>query len=84
MSSEGETGAMLTTAAIQQAIERAGLVPRDIDLIVLAVIDANHAERAGRLTRRRWCRCESSRSPRTTPGHHGDHAPCRTSVATSQ
>jgi len=36
--SEGETGATLATAASQQAIERAGLVPRDIDLIILATL----------------------------------------------
>src|ERR1043165_6625464 len=36
--SEGETGTTLATAARQQAIERAGLTPRDIDLIVLATL----------------------------------------------
>ena len=36
--SEGETGATLATAASLQAIERAGLTPRDIDLIVLATL----------------------------------------------
>jgi 3-oxoacyl-[acyl-carrier-protein] synthase-3 len=36
--SEGETGAMLATAASKEAIERAGLQPRDIDLIVLATL----------------------------------------------
>src|SRR5262245_13268071 len=36
--SDGETGATLATAASQQAIERAGLVPRDIDLIILATL----------------------------------------------
>jgi 3-oxoacyl-[acyl-carrier-protein] synthase-3 len=36
--SEGETGTTLATAASQQAIERAGLTPRDIDLIVLATL----------------------------------------------
>jgi 3-oxoacyl-[acyl-carrier-protein] synthase-3 len=35
---EGETGASLATAASQQAIERAGLQPRDIDLIVYATL----------------------------------------------
>jgi 3-oxoacyl-[acyl-carrier-protein] synthase III len=35
---EGETGATLATAASQQAIERAGLQPRDIDLIVYATL----------------------------------------------
>jgi 3-oxoacyl-[acyl-carrier-protein] synthase III len=36
--SEGETGTMLATAASQQALERAGLTPKDIDLIVLATL----------------------------------------------
>jgi 3-oxoacyl-[acyl-carrier-protein] synthase III len=36
--SDGETGTMLATAASQQAIERAGLTPKDIDLIVLATL----------------------------------------------
>src|ERR1043165_3149845 len=36
--SEGETGTTLATAASQQAIERAGLTPRDIDMIVLATL----------------------------------------------
>jgi 3-oxoacyl-[acyl-carrier-protein] synthase-3 len=36
--SEGETGASLATAASRQAIERAGLEPRDIDLIVYATL----------------------------------------------
>jgi 3-oxoacyl-[acyl-carrier-protein] synthase-3 len=35
---EGETGATLATAASVQAIERAGLQPRDIDLIVYATL----------------------------------------------
>jgi 3-oxoacyl-[acyl-carrier-protein] synthase-3 len=35
---EGETGATLATAAATQALERAGLVPRDIDLIILATL----------------------------------------------
>jgi 3-oxoacyl-[acyl-carrier-protein] synthase III len=36
--SDGETGTMLATAASKEAIERAGLQPRDIDLIVLATL----------------------------------------------
>lgn len=36
--SEGETGATLATAASKQALERAGLSPRDIDLIILATL----------------------------------------------
>ncbi|MGH9887365.1 MAG: 3-oxoacyl-ACP synthase III family protein, partial [bacterium] len=36
--SEGETGTTLATAASKQAIERAGLTPRDIDMIVLATL----------------------------------------------
>jgi 3-oxoacyl-[acyl-carrier-protein] synthase III len=36
--SEGETGTTLATAASRQAIERAGLQPRDIDMIVLATL----------------------------------------------
>jgi 3-oxoacyl-[acyl-carrier-protein] synthase-3 len=36
--SEGETGTTLATAASQQALERAGLVPRDIDMIILATL----------------------------------------------
>jgi 3-oxoacyl-[acyl-carrier-protein] synthase-3 len=36
--SEGETGTTLATAASRQAIERAGLTPRDIDLIILATL----------------------------------------------
>jgi 3-oxoacyl-[acyl-carrier-protein] synthase-3 len=36
--SEGETGTTLATAASKQAIERAGLTPRDIDLIILATL----------------------------------------------
>jgi 3-oxoacyl-[acyl-carrier-protein] synthase-3 len=35
---EGETGATLATAASRQAIERAGLEPRDIDLIIYATL----------------------------------------------
>ncbi|HEX7843677.1 MAG TPA: beta-ketoacyl-ACP synthase III [Kofleriaceae bacterium] len=35
---EGETGATLATAASKEAIERAGLTPRDIDLIVYATL----------------------------------------------
>ena len=35
---EGETGASMATAASKQAIERAGLTPRDIDLIVYATL----------------------------------------------
>ena len=34
--SEGETGATLATAASKEAIERAGLQPRDIDMIISA------------------------------------------------
>jgi 3-oxoacyl-[acyl-carrier-protein] synthase-3 len=36
--SEGETGATLATAASKQAIERAGLQPRDIDMIIYATL----------------------------------------------
>jgi 3-oxoacyl-[acyl-carrier-protein] synthase III len=36
--SDGETGASLATAASKQAIERAGLAPKDIDLIVYATL----------------------------------------------
>jgi len=36
--SEGETGAMLATAASKEAIQRAGLEPRDIDMIVYATL----------------------------------------------
>src|SRR4029078_3830407 len=36
--SEGETGTTLATAASKQAIERAGLAPRDIDLIIYATL----------------------------------------------
>jgi 3-oxoacyl-[acyl-carrier-protein] synthase-3 len=35
---EGETGATLATAASKQALERAGLEPRDIDLIIYATL----------------------------------------------
>jgi 3-oxoacyl-[acyl-carrier-protein] synthase-3 len=35
---EGETGATLGTAAAREAIERAGLTPRDIDLIIYATL----------------------------------------------
>jgi 3-oxoacyl-[acyl-carrier-protein] synthase-3 len=35
---EGETGATLATAAAREAIERAGLSPRDIDLIIYATL----------------------------------------------
>jgi 3-oxoacyl-[acyl-carrier-protein] synthase-3 len=35
---EGETGATLATAAAREAIERAGLTPRDIDLIIYATL----------------------------------------------
>src|SRR5215475_13855774 len=35
---EGETGATLATAASKQAIERAGLQPRDIDMIIYATL----------------------------------------------
>jgi 3-oxoacyl-[acyl-carrier-protein] synthase-3 len=36
--SEGETGATLATAASTEAIERAGLQPRDIDMIIYATL----------------------------------------------
>jgi 3-oxoacyl-[acyl-carrier-protein] synthase-3 len=36
--SEGETGTTLATAASKQAIERAGLAPRDLDMIILATL----------------------------------------------
>lgn len=36
--SDGETGATLATAAAKEAIERAGLRPRDIDMIVYATL----------------------------------------------
>src|SRR5215831_4393035 len=36
--SEGETGATLAAAASKQAIERAGLTPRDVDMIILATL----------------------------------------------
>ncbi len=36
--SDGETGATLATAASKQAIERSGLRPRDIDMIVYATL----------------------------------------------
>jgi 3-oxoacyl-[acyl-carrier-protein] synthase-3 len=36
--SEGETGATLATAAAKEAIERAGITPRDIDLIIYATL----------------------------------------------
>jgi 3-oxoacyl-[acyl-carrier-protein] synthase-3 len=36
--SEGETGASLATAASQQAIERSGVDPKDIDLIIYATL----------------------------------------------
>jgi 3-oxoacyl-[acyl-carrier-protein] synthase-3 len=35
---DGETGTTLATAASQQALERAGLVPKDVDLIILATL----------------------------------------------
>src|SRR5882757_8364599 len=36
--SDGETGASLATAASKQAIERAGLTPKDLDLIIYATL----------------------------------------------
>src|SRR3954469_4360347 len=36
--SEGETGATLATAACLEAIERSGLAPRDIDMIIYATL----------------------------------------------
>src|SRR3982750_3926855 len=36
--SEGETGATLATAASQEAIERSGIAPKDIDLIIYATL----------------------------------------------
>src|ERR1044071_3586794 len=36
--SEGETGATLATAAAKEAIERAGIAPRDIDMIIYATL----------------------------------------------
>jgi 3-oxoacyl-[acyl-carrier-protein] synthase-3 len=36
--SEGETGATLATAASKEALERAGLQPRDIDMIIYATL----------------------------------------------
>src|SRR4051812_46578127 len=40
--SEGETGATLAAAASKQAIERAGLAPRDIDLIIYATLSPDY------------------------------------------
>jgi len=34
----------LATAAIQQALERAGLVPRDIDMIILATLSPDFGD----------------------------------------
>jgi len=42
--SEGETGTTLATAASQQALERAGLVPRDIDMIILATLSPDFGD----------------------------------------
>src|SRR5882757_2550078 len=36
--SEGETGATMATAAAQQALERAGLTAKDLDLIIYATL----------------------------------------------
>ena len=36
--SEGETGTTLATAASREALERSGLQPRDVDLIILATL----------------------------------------------
>jgi 3-oxoacyl-[acyl-carrier-protein] synthase-3 len=40
--SEGETGASLATAASQEAIKKAGLEPKDIDLIVYATLSPDY------------------------------------------
>jgi 3-oxoacyl-[acyl-carrier-protein] synthase III len=40
--SEGETGAALATAASREAIERAGLQPRDIDMIIYATLSPDY------------------------------------------
>ncbi len=40
--SEGETGASLATAASQEALEKAGLEPKDIDLIVYATLSPDY------------------------------------------
>ncbi len=39
---EGETGTTLATAASQQAIERAGIAPKDIDLIIYATLSPDY------------------------------------------
>src|SRR5512140_1194926 len=36
--SEGETGSTLATAASKEALERAGVLPKDIDLIIYATL----------------------------------------------
>src|SRR3954468_21337420 len=40
--SEGETGATLATAASKEAIERAGLQTRDIDMIIYATLSPDY------------------------------------------
>ncbi len=40
--SEGETGASLATAASKEAIERAGLVPEDIDMLIYATLSPDY------------------------------------------
>src|SRR5437870_12751262 len=40
--SDGETGASLATAASKEAIQRAGLEPKDIDLIVYATLSPDY------------------------------------------
>lgn len=40
--SEGETGASLATAASREALEKAGLEPKDIDLIVYATLSPDY------------------------------------------
>jgi 3-oxoacyl-[acyl-carrier-protein] synthase-3 len=40
--SEGETGASLATAASREALDRAGLQPRDIDMIIYATLSPDY------------------------------------------
>ncbi len=40
--SPGETGAQLATAAAKEAIERAGLTPKDIDLLIYATLSPDY------------------------------------------
>src|SRR5436190_174311 len=64
--SEGETGATMATAASREAIQRAGLEPKDIDLIIYATL-STHINADGSEAEILWTEYPASaRQPRIT------------------